>query len=1384
MPSAILIRMRLFFAFALVFSGLLPVRCLFAATYYVSQTTGNDSYAPTQATNLATPWQTIQQAANNVVPGDTVLIRAGTYRETVSVPLSGTSNAPITFEGYSNEVAVVSGADPATNWVMESSNIYYSTMSLPLGTGNQVFQNHLMMPLARWPNAGSDFPWQNSQTNPSPDWAYVTTAGYTGGANGWFTCSQLPSETNGFWVGATVHIMSGYGNVMAASTVTGYTNSTKTVVTTDDNGNTPAYAITAGNGFYLSGLKSLLDSPGEWWYDTVNSRLYFYSTNPPTNVEAKTRAVGFNLIQRAFIQLVNLSFFGCVIENSSGSTDHVYDGLTMKYISHFDTPFNTSPTTIDRVTLEDRTVLRNSDLGFSSCSMVYLAGSNIRVINNNLHDGGYIPDFYPLFSCSQAAQQNLISHNSIHDSGRALLSYLARSSQVEYNDFSNAMRMASDGGPVYDVNDASPVLFDHNLLHDSPGPVGYTGFGVCGLYLDSKTGGWIAHHNLIYNIPSYGMCFNTAFTFDGIFNNTCANCGNGLYSYGTQVQDAGTVMYNNLFSGGLTGLSWFTADMRYNLYTSPGYATNGYELETNSIAVDQGVPVPGITDGYTGAAPDLGAFEQGGVDWTSQVGYNSTPPSPDPVYSYPNFIFANQVTDDGFETGTLTNWTVAAGGSAKINSANAWTSLTSRSGYYSLSIGSGTSQVGQTLTNLLPNSHYVFYAGVFSSNYTAQVTVGVTNDGYPARSITVPQTNTWGLYDLDFVTGATNTSACIYINVVYTSGTAPVFADDFGVILKNPAVPAQVDPLAHYKLDETNGLTAYDSSGNNENATLTGGPATSWTNGILNGALYLNGTDELLTPSIPTSTNGLTICCWANSSTATWNAYGCLISRRPSFVLSPIMGGTELRFYVYPTAGTLVDADWFPPAGFNITQWHHYAGVFNAAAKQAILYVDGLPVAWVAASTIYPSSGQIYIGKDDYTLDNYRNFNGTIDDARIYNYALSQSALQTLATTNNNLMMHLALDDSPGSSNAWDSTGLDGNGTLVNMNVETAWTNGILDGALSFDGVNDQVVTPPVSTAGGFTISCWAKSATPQWNASSCLISDRPAFVLCPIMGSSNLQFILYTNADNYVTAVWNAPTGFDITQWHEYAGVFDPTAQEATLYVDGVATATVASTTANSSTGQMFIGQDSTGGTNANFGGIIDDVLLYSRPLQWNEMLNIAFATGEPPYNADTPAGIVNFNANPINGSEIALAWAAGNSSITGYELFYRQTSSETWTNLANVAGSINTYTSTGLAPGVSYDYEIEATNAIAASGVVEATTTTIASEAVTGTLNGNGQFAFSFLRTRSDVNYIVECSTNLVTWKAMATNPGTVGGVVTVIEDSNANANEQFFRLVITPP
>jgi len=87
-----------------------------AATYYVS-TSGNDSYAGTSLK----PFRTIQKAANLTKPGDTVIVKNGTYTTTtsdrvVNIKRAGTSSAYITFKAENTGGAIIDGRSNATNY--------------------------------------------------------------------------------------------------------------------------------------------------------------------------------------------------------------------------------------------------------------------------------------------------------------------------------------------------------------------------------------------------------------------------------------------------------------------------------------------------------------------------------------------------------------------------------------------------------------------------------------------------------------------------------------------------------------------------------------------------------------------------------------------------------------------------------------------------------------------------------------------------------------------------------------------------------------------------------------------------------------------------------------------------------------------------------------------------------------------------------------------------------------------------------------------------------------------------------------------------------------------------------------------------------------------
>lgn len=76
-------------------------------TLYVAP--NGDDAVSNPGTNPAAPLKTIQRAANLAVAGDLVVIRAGVYREAVTVPASGSALQPIVFRG--DPGAILDGAD-------------------------------------------------------------------------------------------------------------------------------------------------------------------------------------------------------------------------------------------------------------------------------------------------------------------------------------------------------------------------------------------------------------------------------------------------------------------------------------------------------------------------------------------------------------------------------------------------------------------------------------------------------------------------------------------------------------------------------------------------------------------------------------------------------------------------------------------------------------------------------------------------------------------------------------------------------------------------------------------------------------------------------------------------------------------------------------------------------------------------------------------------------------------------------------------------------------------------------------------------------------------------------------------------------------------------
>ena len=225
-----------------------------------------------------------------------------------------------------------------------------------------------------------------------------------------------------------------------------------------------------------------------------------------------------------------------------------------------------------------------------------------------------------------------------------------------------------------------------------------------------------------------------------------------------------------------------------------------------------------------------------------------------------------------------------------------------------------------------------------------------------------------------------------------------------GLALTSVAEAADPSLVGLWKLDETSGTTASDSSGNGNDGTLNGGPK--WVDGKFGGALDFDGTDDYVdcgNPSILNfGTGDFTISAWikmTSSQKSTIWANGGDDSGGIRYTLS--MGESNDNRITM-----LVDdnSDKIRAEGATLVTdgvWHHVVGMREGTTLRTCvdgIYEDGindLPVGYDLSGT---SQKNAYIGviasQEDGTLIKF--FAGLIDDVAIWNRALTPEEISYL----------------------------------------------------------------------------------------------------------------------------------------------------------------------------------------------------------------------------------------------------------------------------------------------------------------------------------------------------------------------------------------------------
>ena len=594
------------------------------SSFYVS-TAGSDADSGT----LSAPFRSIQHAANLAGPGDTVFIRGGVYRETVRPARSGTSGDPVVFRPYNNETVTVSGADVITGWTNHAGRVYRARQGWDLGFGdNQVFVDGRMMIEARWPNTTLDITHPNLA---AADALAVTIDGARSKAD---LRDAALTQPAGYWDGATIHFAPGHAWVAQTGTITDH--AAGRLQFTYQQMNERYEKPEKGDHYYLTGKFQTLDSAGEWFRDPDGS-LYLWTPggDSPAGhaVEAKRRDLAFDLRGRSGVRVEGLNLFAATIATDSGSDFITLAGLDARYVSHYTlmTTGWTRPDTTGIYLLGSNSVLRDSVIAYSAGHGVAVGGTDNRVENVVVHDVGYNAGNDA--GINMRGTGHVVTRNTVYNAGRSGIKIgYAKDFRLTYNLIHDVMQQATDGGGIYTYGtDARGGEIAYNVIYNSRSE----GFGAVGVYLDNFSSNYVVHHNVVWN-ADHALKMNPTSRGNLVYNNTFAGVDT---SVGTSKSGdmLGSVFRNNIFTKAAKIDPRATKQNNLNPGTDPGFvnfAGGDLRLKATSRAIDIGMKLGGATAGYTGDAPDAGAYEYGKPRWAAGATLGSPvrpAPTPAPV---------------------------------------------------------------------------------------------------------------------------------------------------------------------------------------------------------------------------------------------------------------------------------------------------------------------------------------------------------------------------------------------------------------------------------------------------------------------------------------------------------------------------------------------------------------------------------------------------------------------------------------------------------------------------------------------------------------------------------------------------------------------------------
>lgn len=404
---------------------------------------------------------------------------------------------------------------------------------------------------------------------------------------------------------------------------------------------------------------------------------------------------------------------------------------------------------------------------------------------------------------------------------------------------------------------------------------------------------------------------------------------------------------------------------------------------------------------------------------------------------------------------------------------------------------------------------------------------------------------------------------------------------------------------------------ADDSAGTN-NGTLVGG--TSYAAGRVGQGFNLNGSNAGVT--IPHNTNldvnpgGFSTEFWMKANSQGYmipidKSHGFVDSAGWLFQSNP--EGTRIDFAIGAGGGATTNfvgvASTANPFDGN---FHHIAGTWDGSNVR--LYIDGVLQGTTAFTAPVNNTRPVNIGYSWGGGSPQRYFNGVVDEVAIYQRALTETEIRASAG-NCNCGPEDLTNWWPADGNTADTVGTR-DGTIIGS---VPYAPGVVGEAFSVSGTGSDYVTVPAAASGTqITIDAWVNPST---LTGGFVDPSLPGVTRRTAAGSAdNCNDLTIGLFGGRLGALYRTPSGCiglldaeDITvqtnQWYHIAVTID--GATAKLYVNGVLRESGA-TAANYVPSPSFnIGRASCCTTDS-FGGLVDEVHLFGRPLSSDEIASI----------------------------------------------------------------------------------------------------------------------------------------------------------------------------------